>query len=50
MLDAIGDKLQRRSGVRPERENLQVMLGATSGLAVVANSVLEPGDESYNFV
>lgn len=45
LLDAILRKVERRSGVRLEREAVQVMAGATSGMGVVCTSLLEPGDE-----
>lgn len=45
LLDAIADKLTRRTGVRPEREGLQVMAGATAGLTTVCTALLSPGDE-----
>ena len=45
LLDAILDKVERRSGVRLRRDDLQVMSGATAGLGVVCSALLEPGDE-----
>jgi len=45
LLDAIIDKVRRRSGVTLERDNVQVMVGATCGLGVVSGAVLSPGDE-----
>ena len=45
LLDAILDKVQRRSGVALERDCVQVMAGATGGLGVVCSALLEPGDE-----
>lgn len=45
LLDAIVRKVERRSGVRLDRETLQVMSGATSGLGVVCTALLDPGDE-----
>lgn len=45
LLDAIVDKVARRSGVRLDRECVQVMSGATAGLGVVCSAMLEPGDE-----
>lgn len=45
LLSAVQDKLERRSGLRVGAEQLQVMSGATSGLAVVYGALLNPGDE-----
>jgi len=45
LLDAIQARLLARDGERVEREDLQVMLGATGGLAVVVDALLDPGDE-----
>ncbi|MDH5672056.1 MAG: pyridoxal phosphate-dependent aminotransferase [Myxococcales bacterium] len=45
LLDAIAKKIERRSGIRIERPQLQVMSGATSGLGVVVTALLSPGDE-----
>jgi N-succinyldiaminopimelate aminotransferase len=45
LLDAIERHLERRAGVRVERELVQVMSGATAGLAVVCEALLDPGDE-----
>lgn len=45
LLDAIVARVERVHGVRLERSKLQVMSGATGGFTVVANSILEPGDE-----
>ena len=45
LLDAIVRKIERRTGVRVDREHVQVMSGATSGLGVVCTALLEPGDE-----
>lgn len=45
MLTAIRDKVQRRSGVQLDLENIQVMSGATAAMGVICNSLLEPGDE-----
>lgn len=45
LLDAILEKVQRRSGVSLARDNVQVMAGATCGLGVVCAALLEPGDE-----
>src|SRR5690348_8594109 len=38
LLDAIIEKVARRSGVTLERANLQVMAGATGGLGVVCSA------------
>jgi N-succinyldiaminopimelate aminotransferase len=45
LVDAIVRKVQRRCGVTLTREQIQVVSGATAGLGVVANVLLEPGDE-----
>jgi N-succinyldiaminopimelate aminotransferase len=45
LLDAILDKVKRRSGIALERDCVQVMSGATSGLGVVCSALLDPGDE-----
>lgn len=45
LLDAVLDKVRRRSGVELQRSNVQVMAGATSGLGIVCSAVLSPGDE-----
>ena len=45
LLEAIRDKVQRRSGVTLDLENIQVMAGATAAMGVICNSLLEPGDE-----
>jgi N-succinyldiaminopimelate aminotransferase len=45
LLSAIGERLERRVGRRVEPECIQVMSGATSGLSVVSESILDPGDE-----
>lgn len=45
LLRAIADKVERRSGVRPKLDDLQVMPGATAGLMVVCSALLVPGDE-----
>ncbi|MET0384583.1 MAG: pyridoxal phosphate-dependent aminotransferase [Polyangiales bacterium] len=45
LLAAIRNKVQRRSGVTLQTEHIQVMAGATGALGVIANSLLEPGDE-----
>jgi N-succinyldiaminopimelate aminotransferase len=45
LLDAIVAKVQRRSGVKLERECVQVMAGATGGLGVICSALFNPGDE-----
>jgi len=45
LLEAIQARLLARDGVRVERDDLQVMLGATAGLAVVVDTLFDPGDE-----
>jgi N-succinyldiaminopimelate aminotransferase len=45
LLDAIETRLRTRHGVAVPRDGLQVMLGATCGLAVVVDTLLDPGDE-----
>ena len=45
LLDALAARLLARHGARVDREGLQVMLGATCGLAVVVHTVVDPGDE-----
>ena len=45
LLDAIAEKLRRRSGVRVPLENLQVTAGATAGLSTACQALLDPGDE-----
>jgi N-succinyldiaminopimelate aminotransferase len=45
LLDAIEARLLARHGERVERDALQVMLGATGGLAVVVDTLVDPGDE-----
>jgi N-succinyldiaminopimelate aminotransferase len=45
LLDAIQERLLARDGERVARDDLQVMLGATAGLAVVVDTLLDPGDE-----
>jgi N-succinyldiaminopimelate aminotransferase len=44
LLDAIGRRLERLGRAVP-RERLQVVNGATSGLSIVTEALLEPGDE-----
>jgi N-succinyldiaminopimelate aminotransferase len=45
LIDAIVEKVQRRSGIALDRDCVQVMAGATAGLGVVCSALLEPGDE-----
>lgn len=45
LLDAIGARLTRRTGVPTGREDLLVATGATGALGAVAGAILEPGDE-----
>lgn len=45
LLDAIEDHLQERSGIEIDRECLQVVCGATSGLNIVCTTLLDEGDE-----
>lgn len=45
LLDAILARVKRVHAVALERQNLQVMSGATGGFTVVATALLEPGDE-----
>ncbi len=45
LLDAIQARLRSRFGERVERDAIQVMLGATGGLSVVVDALLDPGDE-----
>jgi N-succinyldiaminopimelate aminotransferase len=45
LLDAIRGRLRERHGVELDPECLQVMPGATTGLAVAVAALLEPGDE-----
>ncbi len=45
LLEAIRRRLAERHGVRLDPECLQVMPGATAGLHLVVQALLEPGDE-----
>jgi N-succinyldiaminopimelate aminotransferase len=45
LIQAIVDKVQRRSGVQLELQNVQVMSGATAAMGVICNTLLSPGDE-----
>jgi N-succinyldiaminopimelate aminotransferase len=45
LLDAIEARLRARHGERVPQDGMQVMLGATGGLAVVVDALVDPGDE-----
>jgi N-succinyldiaminopimelate aminotransferase len=45
LLDAIDAHLSRRAGYAVDRERVQVVSGATAGLSVVSEALLDPGDE-----
>ena len=45
LLEAIATHLRERSGRNVDVGNIQVTLGATGGLSVVTESLLDPGDE-----
>ncbi|MCA9581509.1 MAG: pyridoxal phosphate-dependent aminotransferase [Myxococcales bacterium] len=45
LLTAIGQHLEGRSGRPIQPENIQVMAGATAGLNVTVQALLDPGDE-----
>jgi len=45
LLDAIAERVRRRTGVATGRENVLVATGATGGLGAVAGAILAPGDE-----
>jgi N-succinyldiaminopimelate aminotransferase len=45
LIDAILRHVDRRAGVTLDRELVQVMSGATAGIAVVVDTLLSPGDE-----
>ncbi len=45
LLEALAARLLARHGERVERDALQVMLGATCGLAVVVDTLVDPGEE-----
>jgi N-succinyldiaminopimelate aminotransferase len=45
LLNAIVDKVQRRSGVALDPECIQVMAGATAAMGVICNALFEAGDE-----
>jgi len=45
LLDAVVRRIGARAGEAPSRENVQIVSGATSGLSIVARTILDPGDE-----
>jgi N-succinyldiaminopimelate aminotransferase len=45
LLEAIQARLLARDGERVEQGDIQVMLGATAGLAVVVDTLFDPGEE-----
>ncbi len=45
LLDAIQARLATRFGERVDRDAIQVMVGATCGLSVVVDTVVDPGEE-----
>lgn len=45
LLDAIVEHLRRRGDCLVDRECVQVVSGATAGLSIVAEALLDPGDE-----
>ena len=45
LLDAAQAKVKRRTGVDVPRTDLQVTAGATGGISVVCQALLDPGDE-----
>lgn len=45
LLDAIAAKVRRRTGVDVPREHTQVTAGATGGISVTIQALLDPGDE-----
>ena len=45
LIDAVLRHVQRRAGVSLDRELVQIVSGATAGIAVVVDSLLSPGDE-----
>ncbi len=45
LLDAVAERVRRRTGVPTGRENILVATGATGALGAVAGAILEPGDE-----
>jgi N-succinyldiaminopimelate aminotransferase len=45
LLDAVVERLELRVGRAVDRRQIQIMSGATSGLSIACNTVLDPGDE-----
>ncbi len=45
LIDAVVERVQKRSGVPTRRENVLVTAGATGALGAVLGAILEPGDE-----
>ena len=45
LLDAIRARLLARDGEEVDRDDIQVMLGATAGLTIVVDALFDPGDE-----
>lgn len=45
LLDAVIDHLEQRGDCLVPRENVQIVSGATAGLAIAVEALLEPGDE-----
>jgi N-succinyldiaminopimelate aminotransferase len=45
LLEAVRARLRARHGLAVDPEDLQIMPGATTGLAVVLSALLDPGDE-----
>jgi N-succinyldiaminopimelate aminotransferase len=45
LLQAIVDKVSRRSGVTLDPECIQVMAGATAAMGIICSALLSPGDE-----
>jgi N-succinyldiaminopimelate aminotransferase len=45
LIDAFIEYVVKRHGERLDREQIQVMSGATAGLSIVCQMLLEPGDE-----
>lgn len=45
LLSSISDKVERRTGVRVPRDQIQVVPGATGGLSAICQGLFNPGDE-----
>lgn len=45
LLDAIIERTRRSRGIQLDKQNVQVMSGATGGFTVALTALLEPGDE-----